>query len=117
MSNLAKSIKKCSGFCVPLIIYICFAVIGIIGNLLLFFIKEKDKNNKNNASMLIGVTTIQIISNIIIGALMYWLCSKCYSVISWIILLFPIIFGIILIAIMGVGFGLLFKKAKDKKKN
>ena len=108
---LAKSIKKCSGFCVPLILYIIFSVLGIIG-IMLRPVQTKIKENPVNK---ITVVTIQLLINFGIGGLVYWLCTKCNYTAAWLVFLLPFIFGIIFIAIVFIGFGALINKEEQDK--
>ena len=114
MSTLAKSIKKCSGFCVPLIIYIIFAIIGLLSSLYMVINPNDEKLFKNTQTKVLMIS-IELIINIIVGGLMYWLCSKCYNVVAWIILLFPIIFGILFLGIMLIGIFALANEMNKKK--
>ena len=111
-----NKIKKCSGLCIPLILYIVLAVISIIG-IILKPIQVKEKLMQNSKVVII---IIQLLINCVIGGFIYWLCSKCYNKAAWIVLLFPIIFGIIFSFIIMIELGIVssqeYKKIKEEKK-
>jgi len=107
MNNLVKPMKKCSSFCIPLIIYIVISVISLI--LSIFVIVNPTKNR-------IGMIIAQLVINCVVGGIIYWLCTKCNYVAAWIVLLFPIIFSIIFGAIAVIGGIIMVSKIKKIKK-
>jgi hypothetical protein len=113
MNNLAKSIKRCSGFCVPLILYIVFSLLSIIG-VMLRPVQTKIKQNPNSKIILV---IVQLIINFSIGGLIYWLCSKCNHAAAWIVFLLPLIFGIIFMAIVFIGFGVIISNKEKEEES
>lgn len=87
-----------TGLCIQLILYIIFAIISIVAILI--------RPLTTLSSKIIAIVS-QLVINVLIGALIYWLCSKCYKTAAWIVLFFPVIFSIIfiIIALMGIGIG------------
>jgi hypothetical protein len=75
------------GLCLPLVIYIVLCVIGVVTNILMQGIIKKNINYV--------ILFSNILMNILFGVLMYVLCLNGYSGISWFILLFPIIMGVV----------------------
>lgn len=77
----------CSGWCVPLYIYLVLAMVQIASILLTkSHIPWKTK---------VLYLAISISWNILIGSLMYYLCKQCHSGWSWIVLLLPLAINVI----------------------
>jgi|688.fasta_scaffold417402_3 hypothetical protein len=83
---------KCNQFCAPFIIYVILSIISLLSTF-----------QTQQTQILIITLTIHIISNLIFGYLIYWLCYHCHLTIAWIVLLLPIILSIIL-TILFIGF-------------
>ena len=102
---------KCSGFCIPFIIYIIFSkVLGLIGLIIRPLNVFEEKLHETKVTLVVG----QLIYNVVIGGLIYWLCTKCYKTAAWIVLLFPIIFALIFMVVIIGEIGVI---SLHKKKN
>ena len=75
-------------------------------------VQTKNKQNPNNK---IVIVIVQLLINFGFGGLIYWLCSKCNYAGAWIIFLLPFIFGIIFLAIMFIGFGMIINNKKHEE--
>jgi ABC-type xylose transport system permease subunit len=88
--------KKTSGWCLPLYIYIFLAVLQLIGiSMMKMFDKDKKEYKSIPLSVKLKFIVINIIWNIIVGLIMYYLCKNGYSGWSWFILLLPTILNFI----------------------
>jgi len=88
-----NSLKKCSGFCTPVIIYVVFALIGMLVSL------ARDTDAETKVFILIR----QLIITLLWTILMYWLCSSCKEGWAWFFLLLPFVglFLLFLVIILG----------------
>jgi|LakMenEpi03Aug12_release.lakeMendotaPanAssembly.Ray.scaffolds.fasta_scaffold417402_2 hypothetical protein len=91
----------CDPYCIPLIIYICLSIIGLIMTL------TSQRENKYKRFI------TQLIINILVGGLIYWLCYNCQLTIAWIVLLVPIAIVLVLMIFTLVFLFFVYRKTAD----
>ena len=69
-----------NGWCLPTVIYLTLAIIGIL-------MRALNGSYDMSSSILVG----EVLHTLFWTAIMYWLCSRGYSGLSWFILLIPLI--------------------------
>ncbi|KKL64481.1 hypothetical protein LCGC14_2164610 [marine sediment metagenome] len=93
--------ESCSGWCLPLYIYIFLAILQFI-TIMMMKIYHPGKQRYVNApgSVKARYAIISIIWNTLVGVVMYYLCKYCHSGWSWFILLLPIILNTLIFLLM-----------------
>ena len=95
----------CDPFCIPLIIYICASVISLV-----IILTSKSENKY------IRFIT-QLIINILVGGLIYWLCYNCHLTVAWIVLLVPIVIALVMMIFAIVFLYFVVRKTSTTVKN
>ena len=95
-----------SGWCVPLVIYIILAIIGIVVSIIAAY-----KSKRSNTEKVSGIV-MSVLWTVLWIFLMFQLCKRGHEGWAWVILLLPIIFWVIIFVLVFV-FGII--KVKDSK--
>jgi uncharacterized membrane protein len=99
---MVKCVKKCQGWCPPTVIYLVLSIVTTFVSLMTVH-RYEDMNNHGINKVLHTISHLFFIG--LWTCLLYWLCSNCYNKTAWVILLLPvIIFVILLILLVTVGF-------------
>ena len=86
-----NSAKLCNPWCMPLYIYIAFALLGVVS---MFAMRKRYQRLYGDD---LAVYTISIIMKVLWGIVIYYLCKNCHEGWAWIIVLLPLIFIVIVL--------------------
>jgi len=95
---------NCSGWCLPLIIYIVLSVLALAGILSMSTHVTADGTVVHiPMSVRLQYFVVALVFYTLIAWLMYFLCSRCHAGWSWFILLLPFILAAIIAVAMFAG--------------
>lgn len=83
--------KNCTGWCLPLYIYLTFAILSMLG--LLTMHSQHHHVYRNDTTPIMGAIVYKLFWAVVI----YLLCSNCHVTAAWVILLIPVIFLLLLL--------------------
>ena len=89
--------SHCNPHCGPFIIYVILAVVSLIAT-----VAKPMENTENKVQVKATTVGVHLVSILIFGGLLYWLCYHCHLTVAWIILLLPVILFVFLL-VLGLG--------------
>ena len=89
--------SHCNPHCAPFIIYVILSVVSLIAT-----VARPMENTENKVQVKATTIGVHLVSILIFGGLLYWLCYHCHLTVAWIVLLLPVILFVFLL-VLGLG--------------